>query len=472
MHMHKPKSKAAARAAVVIACATLLLANVAARAGEIATKVDAVEPNGRVTIALPKGHNVRPGDSVQLKTEAPGLGLVALQAKWRIELVGATSAIAVPETASNIVVKPGFVAIVAADAAPVDAMTGGVNSSASGEADAAAATPAGEASPAPPPGSLRGALEARAKGGDVDSMLALGGYLLHGAENSGGAQPSDVSEGVRWLERAAEGGNAAASCTLGLHYQRDKDMPKALAWTQKAAQAGDPACMLLYGSMLLHGTSAPKNPEQAFGWIKRASDAGLDAASYELAQMYLAGEGAPKDKGKALELLLRVAETEHSPGAMYRAGILLIGDKPAESLKLLTAAAELGHRMAMHDVAWSYLNAPKLKHDKKKAREWAEKGAAAGEVESMNMLALLYDQGVGGKRDSGQAARFAAAAVRGQSINADLLLRVPHLWTKRFWKEMQIILTGSGLYSGPLNGVPNEQTLRAVEALAKSAKKE
>lgn len=205
-------------------------------------------------------------------------------------------------------------------------------------------------------------------------MLALGGYLLHGAENSGGAQPSDVSEGVRWLERAAEGGNAAASCTLGLHYQRDKDMPKALAWTQKAAQAGDPACMLLYGSMLLHGTSAPKNPEQAFGWIKRASDAGLDAASYELAQMYLAGEGAPKDKGKALELLLRVAETEHSPGAMYRAGILLIGDKPAESLKLLTAAAELGHRMAMHDVAWSYLNAPKLKHDKKKAREWAEKG--------------------------------------------------------------------------------------------------
>ncbi len=110
--------------------------------------------------------------------------------------------------------------------------------------------------------------------------------------------PVNEAEAAKWLERAAESGEAVAQYRLGALYQNGKGVPadaaKATHWFQAAAMQGNVKAMHNLAVALAEGTGIKKNPAEAARWFSKAASMGLGDSQFNLAVLYERGEGVPQ----------------------------------------------------------------------------------------------------------------------------------------------------------------------------------
>jgi localization factor PodJL len=144
-----------------------------------------------------------------------------------------------------------------------------------------------------------GKLAALANGGNVRAESALGFAYLDGT--SGIAV--NEAEGARWLERAANAGDAMAAYRLGTLYERGRGVPtdaaKAIQLYGIAAKQGNRKAMHNLAVAFADGSGVPKNLQQASQWFTKAAQLGLSDSQFNLAVLYERGMGVTQSLTEA-----------------------------------------------------------------------------------------------------------------------------------------------------------------------------
>lgn len=148
--------------------------------------------------------------------------------------------------------------------------------------------------------------------GDTGAMTALYFAYCDGQGN--------CNEGLKWLTKAAEAGNAYAQCLYGFHFESPdvennhippSNMPEALLWYHRSADQGFAGAQYRLGLCYLHGKGVEQDEETGLEWLRKGADQGQLYALNELVACYGKGIGAPRDaKDRPLQLLARITATE------------------------------------------------------------------------------------------------------------------------------------------------------------------
>jgi TPR repeat protein len=145
-------------------------------------------------------------------------------------------------------------------------------------------------------------------------MVRLAGILSHPDRES------DWKEGLEWLERSAQLGNASAMVNLGFAYREGQgvevDLDLAESWFSKAYDAGDQHAAVHVGR-LLAGYAA--KPLEAARWFHLAADADQPESYVYLAMLYDERHSDLYDPSKAVFWYQRVVEQGKgsAPRAMF-----------------------------------------------------------------------------------------------------------------------------------------------------------
>ena len=268
-----------------------------------------------------------------------------------------------------------------------------------------------------------------AQGGNMEAICKVGTYLI--AEDDAEA----AAKGLKYLETAANAGNAGAIFKLGQAYEYGKcvtrDIQKAHELYSRAAEMGNAQAMGRAGIYLCLGICGfEKNPQKGIALLKESAENGnvesiailadiynnpdyaiyisqnelnailgdkIDclktrAASADdadsllcLANLYKKGIGVEKDNTIAVCLYQKAAE-QGSTDAMNFMGMYLLNcrqDDPDETAKgwmYLEKAAKEGHPLALANIAMAYENGFYVKQDIKKALQYYEEASSRGNM--------------------------------------------------------------------------------------------
>ena len=145
-----------------------------------------------------------------------------------------------------------------------------------------------------------------AKLGHVQAQLAVGGYYY--AKN-------DCVEAAKWLQMAADLGNAEALFNLGVFYTEgmgvDQDLPKAADFFYRAARRHHADARYAYADMCANGIGVEQDLEKAVKWFTAAAEQGHVDAMFRLGQMYEEGQGVAVDLDQARQWYRAANEKGH-----------------------------------------------------------------------------------------------------------------------------------------------------------------
>ncbi len=260
-------------------------------------------------------------------------------------------------------------------------------------------------------------------------------------------------QAVRFYERAAEAGVAAALTRLGDYHNFGirpvrEDVPRAVELYEEAVAEGDPAAAATLAMMHRLGRGVPRDPERMMGLMQQGAEADYHFAQYRLAQTYLTGEGVPDDAQAALGLPDPVAAIPH-----------------------LAGAARAGNDEAARDLAQLYATgAPGLNPNPARRFRWTEFLAEKGDASAMALRAFLIEQGIGTDRDPERAAAQYVRALETGDVEPETMRGtvngVVPPWDTETALAFQRILQERGLYRGALDAMVGPGTLGAARALA------
>lgn len=301
------------------------------------------------------------------------------------------------------------------------------------------------------------------------------------------AAPDITSE----LQQAANDGLPWACHNLGLKYFEKKQYEEALRWYTRAAGQGLSLAQANVGFLYERGLGVTADLTQAVRWYTRAAAQGHASAQYNLGQLYFNALGFsqvaevdpvtrdilpqaprltaiapptidPLDLRKWRQRLPQLEE-EAKKGSAFHKYLLgqlfyfghIVRQNYPEAARLWREAADTGHPLARHNLAWllvhgrglkfdldeaaawyhrlalDYLNLaarqqvieawfalgrlhslPYGKPDYAKAKEWFEKAIDAGHADSNYALAGMHHHGLGVGRNYPKAARLYEEAAR------------------------------------------------------------
>ena len=190
-----------------------------------------------------------------------------------------------------------------------------------------------------------GGAERLCEGGDLETCLILGGWLIDG----NGTAP-DPSRGVALVERACSGHQVEACRQLSWRYRQgngvEVDGALAVAFLEKACSAGDSQACLAAASEHRMGRGVPADPAAATRMLESACTRGEKKGCVALAWALQSGEGVPRDLERAAALY----EDGCFGGdgeACTRLGLLLVAPDglahdPQRAEELLGKGCELG----------------------------------------------------------------------------------------------------------------------------------
>lgn len=186
-------------------------------------------------------------------------------------------------------------------------------------------------------------LRVAADRGDRRAQVGLGNRLL----SQGGFGSAGFDEGLAWLTRAAEAGDAEAQWYLGcVHLQVTRlpdPFPTAARWFERAsAQEFAPALDRL-ADLHLTGLGVPADDSAAFRLIARGARQGYPAALATLGYLHSQGLGTPWDPHAAARCHAQAAAVGHAAsyfalGLRAAAGAGIARDRPLGHALLLRAA--------------------------------------------------------------------------------------------------------------------------------------
>jgi hypothetical protein len=170
------------------------------------------------------------------------------------------------------------------------------------------------------------------------------------------SQLHNDTEGLQWLQRAADAGHALSQVSLGLIYRSGdhgvkQDFLEAVKWLRKASEAGDPHGQSELGFMYERGEGLPKDEAEAARLYWLAADQGLPIALFDLGFMYEEGRGVPADAERAVKLYekaaSRVPTARNNFAVIYFQGKSVSRDPlKAYEWGLLTISAEYNRILA------------------------------------------------------------------------------------------------------------------------------
>lgn len=265
----------------------------------------------------------------------------------------------------------------------------------------------------------------KASNGDAAAMFELSKQYQALSKSTGCAQDAFLGEG--YLKAAAEKGNSDAVRMLA-ELSKNKDLGSAVAMLDNAAQGGDKAAkeqlnaimqecmanksrfdelkvignagnvavMKFLAAMYRDGKVCKKNTklreERATEWFKKAADAGDGNAMLDLSIRYRDGKGCAKDINRSYVLAFEGRKN----GGSKRRAMRLLGEY----------------------YRWGELGKP----DYEKAIVLYTRAANAGYSGAMVALGKLYVEGLGVRKNLGEAKRLfeMAAAKKSKDANEEL----------------------------------------------------
>ena len=169
-------------------------------------------------------------------------------------------------------------------------------------------------------------LQQEQNGHDVFNEIRIADMYLNGKGTD-----INITEAVKWFEKAAEQGNPDASYQLGYIYvtekynilninKSNKYYAAALNGYEKAEEKNSSATAeYRIGLIYLNGLGVDKNIDKAVHWLGKSTLNGNDSAAYKLAVLYDDGKEITQDTEKSL-LYYQVSAELGNPYANYKLG--------------------------------------------------------------------------------------------------------------------------------------------------------
>ncbi|MCX7192810.1 MAG: tetratricopeptide repeat protein [Proteobacteria bacterium] len=137
-------------------------------------------------------------------------------------------------------------------------------------------------------------LHARAKAGNADAQLNMGGIYFKG-EPLG----PDYAEAAKWFRLAANQGQVQAQFNLGMMYTNGQGVAQnyatAVSWYRLAALRSLAVAQLNLGVAYATGQGVPRNEAEAVKWFRLAAGQGEAQAQFNLGVMYANGQGVEQN---------------------------------------------------------------------------------------------------------------------------------------------------------------------------------
>lgn len=134
----------------------------------------------------------------------------------------------------------------------------------------------------------------------LPAITALGRLRVEG----GCRFKEDYREGLQWLTKASEVGDAEANYLIGRAYEQGRGVAanqrEATNWFKKGAELGDPSAQNSLAINLAEGNGTQRDLAQAIEWFRKSAESGNYEAACNLALHYIRGEGVAKDYVLAL----------------------------------------------------------------------------------------------------------------------------------------------------------------------------
>ena len=182
-------------------------------------------------------------------------------------------------------------------------------------------------------------------GGDISGKYFVAKCMREGIGTPGNAEQAALL--ISEIDKSASPPQLAVLGSVlvnGLSYLLDKE--EGIKYLTKAAERGD-ANAQLFLSDYFYNT----DPKQSAKWAKKASDQGNATGQASLGMALIMGRGVPEDKTQGIQLLKESADRSN-PVGMYRLGICRInGNGIGKDLKhggkLIKSAANSGFQPAV-----------------------------------------------------------------------------------------------------------------------------
>ena len=133
------------------------------------------------------------------------------------------------------------------------------------------------------------------------------------------------------VRKAAEQGDAAAQCYLGICYQTGQGVPQdyaeAVKWFRRAADQNDDTAQCYLGFCYQSGLGVPQEYGQAAKWFREAAERGDPAAQFNLGVLYETGQGVPQNYAEAYKWFNIAAAGGGKDAAEVRDAIASLMDK-------------------------------------------------------------------------------------------------------------------------------------------------
>lgn len=170
----------------------------------------------------------------------------------------------------------------------------------------------------------------------------------------------DVNQGIGWLEKAANYGNAQAQFELAYLYQEGKSIPqninKAVSLYEKSANQDYSPAQYYLGELYRQGRGVNKDPQKAFGLFKKAAAGGYVDAMNALGYLYDIGQGTPSSDAEAVKWYRRAAKNNHAQAQANLAYMFEMGEGVRTNLDsavyYYNLAQKQGIEYARERMAW------------------------------------------------------------------------------------------------------------------------
>ncbi|MCP4382530.1 MAG: hypothetical protein GY798_14125 [Hyphomicrobiales bacterium] len=309
--------------------------------------------------------------------------------------------------------------------------------------------------------------------GSSAAMVNLG--ILY--ENAQGV-PGDDRLAREWYEKAAELGDAAAMTNLAYLYDRGQGVPvdkvKAREWYLKGAEAGNGAAMASIGYLYANGQGELQDHDKAMEWYRRGADIGNAEAMANVGFMYENGWGVPADMEAAREWYERAAAAGNAI-AMANLGLIFengrgVEASPEQAFEWYSLAAQAGNAQSMTSLGYFYTNGIGVEADEATALEWYTRAANLGNTIAMHNLGIAYKDGLGTERNLRRATDLFILSMRANNgWTFDQFRDNPENYPVEVLTGIERYLIGDGLLGGEADGVVDDDTRAALDALQAAA---
>lgn len=266
-----------------------------------------------------------------------------------------------------------------------------------------------------------------ASNGNPDAYVTYAFAMLVGA-----GMEADPAQGYALLEQLASNNeDGRAYNLLGLARLAgvgcEVDTAMAVRYLDSAADFGNAEAMMTLGGFYAMGSGVERDTVKTLEYYNRAVATGSTKAMLRLAGSHQSGEMVPLDKKRAAELYQMAADRGNLE-AMCRLGLcyeegegVILNSRKAYNL--YTQAAENGSAFGMYLLGMCYIEGVYVKEDTEQAAQWFLKGAEAGSVRCCYIIGQMYATGDGVKKNKKEAKKWLTLAAENGIEAAEQMLR-------------------------------------------------